>query len=403
MQTGRLHRFYSRDAAICYNQSVMREPIGLYIHFPFCRRRCNYCSFVSYENREPDIPVYLECLKREISLHAGRTGLKSIYFGGGTPSLITAGQFSELLHCIRQAFVMEQHTEITVEINPGTLVPGYLNDLKSCGVNRLSIGMQSLNDDELRLLGRLHDADEALRAYRSACDAGYENINLDLIYGLPGQSIESWQQTLNLAASLDPRHLSLYCLSLETKARLAEEIEAGLQPPLDPDAAAGQYELAEGILEKRGYCHYEISNWAKPGYECRHNLSCWLMEPYLGLGASASSYLNNRRRTNIACLDQYISLVSSGASVPAETDEEIKGDLKQAEAIILSLRLEKGVDIAGFNHEYGIDLLDCYHQRITELEELGLIRHNENSLLLTPAGRLLGNEVFWRFLPEQPV
>lgn len=316
--------------------------------------------------------------------------------------MMTAGQFAELFDCIGQAFTIDKQAEITVEMNPGMLTSGYMEDLRNCGVNRLSIGVQSLNDDELGLLGRLHTASEALAAFRTACRSGFDNINMDLIYGLPGQGIETWEKTLNLAASLGPRHLSLYCLSLEATAILAGQIEAGILPPLDPDMAAGQYELAEAMLDGYGYRHYEISNWAKPGYECRHNLSCWLMEPYLGLGVAASSYLEKHRRTNVACLDEYIYLVCSGAAMLIETDEETGCDLQLAEAVILALRLENGADIARFNREYGIDLLKHYSCQISELVDLGLLSRKENSLSLTPKGRLLGNEVFWRFLPEQP-
>lgn len=316
--------------------------------------------------------------------------------------MMTAVQFAELIHCIGQAFTVDKQAEITAEINPGTLASGYLKDLRSCGVNRLSIGVQSLNDDELVLLGRLHTASEALAAFRTACRSGFDNINIDLIYGLPGQGTETWERTLNLAVSLDPGHLSLYCLSLEEPAVLARQIEAGKLPPLDPDMAAGQYELAEAMLERYGYRHYEISNWAKPGYECRHNLSCWNMDSYLGLGVAASSYLGKHRKTNVACLDEYISLVCSGAATLTETDEETGCELQLAEAVILALRLEKGVDIARFNREYGIDLLRHYHCQISELEDLELLSCKEDSLSLTPKGRLLGNEAFWRFLPEQP-
>ena len=378
----------------------MTRDIALYVHFPFCRRKCRYCSFVSYENREADIPEYLNAIKMEMAENSCGERVGSIYFGGGTPSLLTAGQIDDVLKTIHSLFTVSGTAEITIEANPGTVDLAYLADIRKLGINRLSLGVQSLRDSELTLLGRIHTADEAGRALQLARMSGFDNVNLDLIYGLPGQSLADWRSTLDIALVLAPEHLSLYALSLEAGTPLWQAVEEKHLPGIDPDLVADQYELAEDTLAAQGYRHYEISNWAKPGRECRHNLVYWRNQPYLGIGVAAHSYLDGHRLANTRSLDDYLSGFSRGALPEKEMDEKISPELQTAETVILGLRLDAGIGVDKIKNQCGVNLRTRYRQPLGEMTELGLLEYSGGNLRLTRRGRLLSNEVFWRFLPE---
>ncbi|MEJ2739446.1 MAG: radical SAM family heme chaperone HemW, partial [Dehalococcoidia bacterium] len=248
----------------------MCRDLGLYIHIPFCRSKCRYCSFVSFERREADIPGYLNALKKELVRRAHGEPLPSIYFGGGTPSLLPVDSVSDLLLAIKALFIVDEGCEVTVEANPGTVDEAYLNALRENGVDRLSLGVQSLNDRELDLLGRIHTAQQAVEAFRFARSAGFDNVNMDFIYGIPGQTVYDWHRTLDKALEMGPEHISLYSLSLEPDAPMQQEINEKKIPGVNSDLSADQYEIVEDSLESGGYKHYEISNWAKSGRECRH-------------------------------------------------------------------------------------------------------------------------------------
>ncbi|MDX9803281.1 MAG: radical SAM family heme chaperone HemW [Dehalococcoidales bacterium] len=376
----------------------MAANISLYIHIPFCIRKCSYCSFVSYSGRQDAMEQYSQALTREIIQRVDNRMLKSVYFGGGTPSLLPADHISRLLECIGTHLPQNREIEISLEANPGTINHKHLYAMLSSGVNRLSIGLQSLDDGELGVLGRLHSSAEGLNAVAYARGVGFKNINLDLIYGIPGQTLPSWQYTLEGVLSLEPEHLSLYGLSLESGTAMMEKIEAGELPTIDPDVSAEQYELAEKILAAKGYRHYEISNWAKPGFECRHNMVYWKNEEYIGVGAGACSHIGGHRFLNTSSLEKYIdAFTGNGAAV--ESDETISPEMAAAEAAILALRLEEGVEISSYNNDYKTDILSVNSKEIKELESYGLIENNGVNIKLTPRGRLLGNEVFWRFLP----
>lgn len=319
---------------------------------------------------------------------AGGERVDSIYFGGGTPSLLSPAQIGEVLDAVRSRFSVSPAAEISIEANPGTIDESYLYGIRQIGVNRLSLGVQSLRDDELKLLGRIHTAAQAEEALSLARKSGFDNVNLDFIYGLPGQSLEDWRETLDKVMTLAPEHLSLYALTLEPGTPMWRDVEDGRLPAIDPDLAADQYELAEDMLAAGGYRHYEISNWAKPGRECRHNLAYWRNEPYLGIGVAAHSCLDGHRFANTPSLDGYLS----AALPPRELDEKIGPDLRQAESVILGLRLDTGVAVAGFK--------DRYRRTVVEMTDLGLMEYSGDNIKLTRRGRLLSNEVFWRFLPD---
>jgi oxygen-independent coproporphyrinogen-3 oxidase len=372
----------------CYNDTVTRS-IALYVHFPFCRRKCRYCDFVSYEGREEDIPVYLSAVKKEISHCGGGENIGSIYFGGGTPSLMTPEQIGDVLATIRSCFAVTADAEISIEANPGTVDLQYLTEIRRLGVNRLSLGVQSLNDRELSLMGRIHCAAQAKEAFHQARDAGFSNINLDFIYGLPGQSLADWRDTLEGALALAPEHLSLYALTLEPRTPLWQAVEDKKVPAIDSDLAADQYELAEDMLAAHGFRHYEISNWAEPGRECRHNLVYWWNEPYRGIGVAAHSCLDGHRFANTSNLEKYLA----AALPPQDLDEVITPGLRLAETIILGLRLDAGIAAAS--------VAGRHRQTVAEMTDLGLMESCGESLRLTRRGRLLSNEVFWRFLPDE--
>ena len=377
----------------------MSQDIALYIHFPFCRRRCSYCSFVSYQGRESDIPEYVKALKKELVLRAAGQRVSSIYFGGGTPSLLSPEQIHELLSVIPSHFTVDEASEVTLEANPGTVDEPYLADIMKLGINRLSLGVQSLDDGELALLDRIHTASEAGDAVRLARNAGFTNLSLDLIYGLPNQTLASWHRTLDELIGLSPEHISLYPLTLEADAPMRLAIQRAEVPPIDPDLTADQYELAQDTLAAHGYHHYEISNWAKGGYECRHNLVYWHNLPYLGIGIAAHSYIHGHRLANTTDLDSYLNAFSSNLPPAWELDEEIGPELQLSETVILGLRLSEGIGLDDIKHRFGIDLLRHYEQQVDETAALGLLEYSGQRIRLTRRGRLLGNEVFWRFLP----
>jgi len=387
------------SCCICYNYMVSHS-IVLYIHVPFCIRKCNYCSFVSYRYTEENVSAYLSAIKKELSWRANRERVRSIYFGGGTPSLLSAEYIGGVMSTIRSSFVVDESAEITIEANPGTVNTAYLKALKELGINRLSLGVQSMNDSELELLDRIHTAAEAREAVKLARISGFANLSLDLIYGLPGQTLRAWQNTLDKVIEMKPDHLSLYSLSLEPETTMWKSIKEKSIPDIDPDVSADQYEYAEDLLSTHNYRHYEISNWARQGMECRHNIAYWQNSPYLGAGVAAHSHLNGHRLANTSGIDKYLAAFSDNLLPVPELDEELSQELQLAETVILGLRLCKGIQVDDIQKRFGIDMLEHYKQQITELVEFGLLECVDGRILLTRRGRLLSNEVFLRFLPE---
>lgn len=373
------------------------ESLGIYIHIPFCRSRCTYCDFATFAGKEVLLPAYLDALAQEIA-RAPSLRAATVYFGGGTPSLLSPGQVSRLLAGLRGRFDLPAEPEVTMEANPGTLTPECPEGLRQAGVNRLSLGAQSFNPAELRLLGRGHGVPDVRRAVAWARAADFDNLNLDLIYGLPRQGLQAWRRNLEAALELSPDHLSLYCLTLEEDTPLGRAVARGEVPAPDPDLAAEMYLLAEAWLGEAGYRHYELSNWTKPGRECQHNLIYWRHQPYLGFGAGAHSCFGGYRFANLPSPEDYISRIGRRES-PEGFREQIPGELERAETVILGLRLVEGVDDARFRHRYGVSLFSLYAAQVAELEGLGLVEREGDRLRLTGQGRLLGNEAFMRFLP----
>ena len=395
-----------------------REAISLYVHIPFCQTKCPYCDFNTYQGIEPLMSPYVDALALEMRLW-GRTldhpQVSTVFFGGGTPSYLPPEQMGRLLESIGEAFEVSPDAEITMEANPGDLDARALSRLRGMGVNRLSIGVQSLDDGLLKMLGRCHKSREAVEGYALARSAGFESLNLDLMYGLPCQTADQWRTTLEGVLEVAPPHISMYCLTLEEGTPLHQWVREGKLPEPDPDLAADMYVLARESLAQAEYNHYEISNWAMPGEQCRHNMAYWLSWPYLGVGPGAHSHLQRHRFWEVASPRVYIQRVrdwdSRGAERtsildknslpglgPVDGVEAIGPEMEMAEAMFLSLRLLDGMSTSGFRDRFGRDPLELYGDEIRELEGEGLLERSGDVLRLTPRGCLLANQVFMRFL-----
>lgn len=389
----------------------MDEAYALYLHIPFCRHRCAYCDFNTYAGQEGSLSAYVEALGHEILAAAGpiRLRVATIFFGGGTPSLLNPAQFGDIFRALRQAFDILPGAEISMEANPGTVTRDALARLRELGMNRLSFGVQSANPADLRLLERIHDYSDVVNAVTWARQAGFENLNLDLMYGLPEQTLARWQETLRLVIGLRPQHLSAYALTLEHGTPFGRWASRGLMATPDPDLAADMAEWAADFLAGQGYGQYEISNWARPGFECRHNLQYWRNLPYLGLGAGAHGYAAGLRYSNVLRIKTYIERQSSPAALrwpltaAAVNQIKIDRDTEMDETLMTGLRLvREGVSEAVFAARFGVSLRQVYGREMDELLGLGLVEikpSGETEILrLTRRGWLLGNQVFMRFL-----
>lgn len=422
----------------------MTSPLSLYVHIPFCAVRCHYCDFNTYAGLERLYAPFTDALVREIALAGaarGRPTVRTIFIGGGTPTVLPPAQLARVLDACRAAFDVWPAAEVTSEANPGTADREHFAALRAMGVNRLSMGVQSFDDAELTWLGRIHGADEAADAYHAARAAGFTNINLDFMFGLPDQSPATWAATLERALALRPEHLSLYSLTVEHGTPLATQVSRGLAPAPDDDLAADLYTLAEDALAAAGYVHYEISNWAqdgrrttddgrttdeglprnprntrkdddgtdsaysassvvdsrRPSFVCQHNLVYWRHEPYLGFGPGAHSFEHDRRWWNVRPVPQYIERMAAGAS-PERDGETIDRRTAMGEVMMLGLRLLKeGVDDVRFRERFGVPLTDAFGPQIEDLVRRGLLEELPARVRLTKAGRLLGNRVFAEF------
>ena len=396
----------------------LHEGLSLYVHIPFCKTKCPYCDFNTYQGIEPLIGPYMEALAREVQLWGGTLGsprVNTIFFGGGTPSYVPLESTDSILRAIAQSFQVVHGAETTLEANPGDLSEQALARLLEMGVNRLSIGVQSLDDSLLTLLGRRHTGAQAMEAYGLARQAGFRSVSLDLMYGLPHQSMVQWEDSINKVLELRPPHLSLYCLTLEDGTPMEQRVRCGELPKPDPDLAADMYSHAQEVLGKVGYHQYEISNWTMSGFQCLHNMAYWLNGPYLGVGPGAHSCLKGHRFWNINSPKSYIQRVlgwESGGVVaydnlnadvlkslgPVEGVESIGPELAMAETMMLGLRLLDGLSMADFQVRFGRGPLELYGPQIEELQQEGLLERSDGLLRLTRRGCLLANQVFMRFL-----
>jgi oxygen-independent coproporphyrinogen III oxidase len=388
----------------------MSGELSLYLHIPFCDHKCSYCDFNSYAGLERMIPAFTDALVGELRAWApavrGRR-VPTVFFGGGTPSLMPPAAMTRVLKAIRDEYDLLPEAEVSLEANPGTVDEAYLTALRGLGVNRLCIGVQSLDDSELRVLDRIHDARSAVQAYEAARAAGFENVNLDLIFGLAGQTPASWEATLRRAIALGPEHLSLYALTIEEGTPLAAQIARGIAPEPDGDVQAAMYELTQDVMAAAGYEHYEISNWCRPGFECRHNLVYWRDGEWLGLGPGAHSHLDGRRFAVVRSPASYIEKAlqsprpgtTIGERMPQVAFEETPdAATARADAAMLALRLSVGLDEGRFAKRFGLTPDEAFGDALEESEGLGLVERRGGVTRLTRPGRLLSNEVFVRLL-----
>lgn len=366
------------------------KPIGLYVHTPFCVRKCNYCDFCSYPTADAEWrDNYLDTLVAEIDSYKGRgLSVDTVFFGGGTPSLLSPREFEKICDHINSAFALLPETEFTIEANPKTLSLQNLLAYKSCGVNRVSMGVQSIHENELKFLGRIHNRADAFESYKLLRASGIENVNLDLMYGIPGQSVDNFSKTLDEILSLSPEHISLYGLILEEGTPFWS-VKDELPIPSE-DSECDMYYMAQDKLSAYGYSHYEISNYAKAGYECRHNLKYWRCDEYIGVGVSAYSCLDGYRFGNSSDISEYLSAEREKYKYREEIDESAAA----YEFVMLALRLREGFSLTDYKNKFGRDFIDeSRRSKIKELEELGYIRLISDRIGLTDKGFYISNRI----------
>lgn len=438
---------------------------SVYLHIPFCVHRCAYCDFNTYAGQEALIPTYMDALIREIEMVAALqphpVPVHTIFFGGGTPSLVPTRHLAAVMDALRHAFTLTGNLEATLEANPGTVSAQSLAEMRAAGLNRLSFGVQSANPAELRMLERAHDFIEVIQSVKWARQTGFERLNLDLIYGLPEQTLANWQNSVKRISDLAPDHISMYGLTLEHGTPFGRWAARGLLPIPDPDLAAEMYEWAAEYLSNIGYAQYEISNWALPGQESRHNLQYWRNLPYYGFGAGAHGSLNGIRYSNVLRIKTYIDRLSVPNSAPvresatksvdqsvsiresitesveppaliresatesvgpsAPIRESVKESVDQSvfsspalvnqqrpslresmqETMMLGLRLvQEGVSNEAFRARFGIGIAEAFPREVADLTRLGLLEWQNSALRLTPHARLIGNQVFLRFVGD---
>ncbi len=374
-----------------------KEKLGIYIHIPFCKSKCGYCDFCSHPPASAqEIERYQNALMlhmQDLSAAAADYTVDTVYFGGGTPTMLSAKQLCALLDCVRDSFTLEKDAEITTEANPGTVDRRALRALRKCGFNRISFGLQSADDAELRALGRVHTAADLTRAYDDARRAGFMNISLDLMYGIPRQTRESFRRSLDFARGLDPEHLSVYGLKIEEGTPFYAARECLSLP--DEESEYNMYFDAHRVLGEAGYEHYEISNFARRGFRSRHNLRYWLDEKYLGFGVSAHSYFNNQRYAYTTDIDAYIremELPTELASILTEcTDIDVF--TKETEYVMLRLRLFDGISLPAYRAEFGRDFLAKYGKKLERYLAGGFARAAADRIALTAKGMYVSNYI----------
>lgn len=386
----------------------MKE-MELYIHVPFCIKKCAYCDFLSAPAGEEERQRYVETMIKEIQGYRKKYQeycVTTIFVGGGTPSVLSGEQIKEVFNALRASFVIDAQAEITIEVNPGTVTEEKVEAWMQAGVNRISIGLQSVNDEELQMLGRMHTYKDFLNTYHLLRDKGFNNLNIDLISAIPGQTLESWKKTLSTVAELEPEHISAYSLIVEEGTPFYSiygeggadgNLESMVQPLPDEETERFIYEETETILQKYGYDRYEISNYAKPGYACRHNEGYWRRVNYLGVGLGASSLIENQRFRNFSTYDVYMDAIQNQKLFHEEVESLSVTD-EMEEFIFLGLRMMSGISREEFQKKFGKKIETVYEKQIQQLKKDSLIEFVENRIRLTKRGIDISNYVFEQFL-----
>ncbi|MDP6997206.1 MAG: radical SAM family heme chaperone HemW [Candidatus Poribacteria bacterium] len=374
-------------------------PRALYIHIPFCATRCYYCDFNTYTFHKELSKVYLSALGKEMEWYvqglSEKPTLDTIFIGGGTPSILSAESLAYLFNLLHHHFSVSNRTELTVECNPGTVDQEKLEVMRSAGVNRLSFGVQAMQDSLLESIGRVHKSDDVRHSLDLARQTGVQNINLDLIFALPGQTLEQWQQTLETVIRLSPEHISTYNLTLAHGTQFYDLWENGNLKLADNDLEAEMYQYAITRLTDADYQHYEISNFSRPKYEPRHNLVYWNNQAYFGLGAGACGYIDGYRYTNLRGVKEYITEVRQGT--PISSQEKLVGRARKAETLMLGLRKLAGISQEAYQQCFGEPIDAEFGAAVEQFKNQDLLQWTENRLHLTPKGLMVADQIFLEF------
>lgn len=387
------------------------KEIGLYVHIPFCKSKCLYCDFVSFANNNDMIERYIECVKKEIIQYATENktmsehGLepkfivKTIYIGGGTPSYIDEDYIVQIMETIKHNFEVKEDAEITIEVNPGTASKDKLEAYKKCGINRLSIGLQSTQNKILKNIGRIHTYEEFIITYAHAREAKFKNINVDLMINLPGQTLEDVKDSIKRIINLKPEHISVYSLIVEDNTPIKTLLDMHCLELASDEVERQMYWYVKETLEKHKYHQYEISNFAKEGHESKHNMDCWNQKEYIGVGLNASSFLDNKRYSNISALEQYITNIEQNEmNKNLILEETLNEESKMNEYMMLGLRKIAGVNIQGFKNTFNVNPIVRFCKPLEKLTKEGLVQIDENSIKLTNKGIDLANLVWEEFV-----
>ena len=381
----------------------MKE-LGIYIHIPFCKQKCYYCDFVSYANKEEKIQEYIECLQKEIEMESEKYKneeyeITTIYIGGGTPSFIDASHIEKIVNTITKNYKLSKNPEITIEINPGTISEEKIKKYKEIGINRISIGLQTTKDNLLKQIGRIHTYEEFLNCYKIVEKVGFDNINIDLMLGLPSQTLEELKESLKEVINLKPNHISLYSLILEENTKLEKMVNRKEIDLPSEDVERKMYWETKKFLEQNGYVHYEISNFSKKGCESKHNLNCWNQKEYLGFGVAAHSYIKNKRYCNTNNVEEYIKNVQNERISNNRTICEIQNKIEeQKEYMLLGLRKIQGIDIQEFKNKFIDNPIYIFHKELEKLVKEELIEIDLNQIKLTSKGLDFANLVWEEFI-----
>ncbi|MBM4053203.1 MAG: radical SAM family heme chaperone HemW [Planctomycetes bacterium] len=375
-----------------------KQPLSsLYIHIPFCAKKCDYCDFNSVVSESGIIDHYLHAVERELNVFEGKYSYDTVYIGGGTPTIVNENQIKTLLSIVNKHIKNKKAFEYTVEANPGTLTKNKMKLLRDYGVNRISVGIQSFQDDYLKFLGRIHSGAIATKCVELLVSEGFKNINVDLIFGYPGQTLDEWMQDLQRVVELKPEHISTYALTYEGETPLVKKARNGLVIKLDEDVELEMYQTAMRFLRENNYCHYEISNFAKPGYECSHNINYWNNKEYLGVGAGAYSFIDGERSMNERSVSHYIKGIEESTNVKVFR-ESLPLHTFASETIVMALRMMRGMSGKDFYDRFGYKIGEQFGAQISDLKRLGLLNDDDERLKLTEKGLFVADSVMAEFL-----
>lgn len=383
---------------------MSKKEIGIYIHIPFCKQKCYYCDFVSFANQQSKMDEYLQAIKKEIEQYdLEQYNVTTIYIGGGTPSYVDSKEIADVLKMIKQKMSKNdtnfEDIEITIEVNPGTVTKEKLEDYKNAGINRISIGLQTTNNELLKEIGRIHTYEQFLETYQMIKEVGFANCNVDLMLGLPNQTIQDLKKSLQEVINLQPNHISVYSLIVEEGTPIDKMIETGSLKLPEEELERQMYWYVKNTLELNGYKHYEISNFAKEGKESKHNMNCWNQKEYIGMGLAAHSYMNKMRYSNTEDLREYIENVQNDNINKIRNIEEKQTiDEQKNEYMMLGFRKLEGVSISEFKEKFGSNPVFEYRHELNKLVEAGLVEVNLNNIKLTNKGLDLANLVFEEFI-----